>query len=148
HEHVTRAPLVSHRRRLLLAPQPRGWWWSRHRRPPTERGRALGCLGPDRPSTTASPQAAVSNACRAARRLSAARLAGFAVLSALVEEVDQHVVAEGVRRREEGAAAVQLHHPLDEAAEVIALVEHERVDADAVTGAAHDLLEGLLDRDG
>ena len=60
-------------------------------------------------------------------------LAGAALLlAAVVEEVDEHVVAEGLGRGEERPAPVHLHHPLDEVAQVGALVEHERVDADAV----------------
>ena len=42
------------------------------------------------------------------------RSAGAALRALLVEEVDEHVVAEGLGRREERPAAVHLHHPLDE----------------------------------
>ena len=68
-------------------------------------------------------------------------------VAAVVEEVDQHVVTEGVGVGEEGATTVDVHHALDERPQVVGLVEHERVDADAVARAAHDLLQRLLDRD-
>src|SRR5215216_1635029 len=72
--------------------------------------------------------------------------AGAAGFALLFEEVDEDVVAEGVGGREERSSFVHTHHALDEAAEVVALVEHEGVDADALAGAAHDFLERLLDR--
>src|SRR5215211_3136749 len=72
--------------------------------------------------------------------------AGAAGFALLFEEVDEDVVAEGVGGREERSPFVHTHHALDEAAEVVALVEHEGVDADALAGAAHDFLERLLDR--
>src|SRR5215470_7113213 len=60
--------------------------------------------------------------------------------AAMVEEVDQHVVAQRVGVGEEGAPAVDARHALDEVAQVVALVEHEGVDADAVARAPHHLL--------
>src|SRR5262245_51083755 len=49
----------------------------------------------------------------------------------VLEEVDQHVVAQRVGRREERTPAIDAHHALDERLQRVALVEHERVDADA-----------------
>src|SRR5882724_5377582 len=46
--------------------------------------------------------------------------AGAALLATVVEEVDEHVVAEGVGVGEEGAATVDAHHLLDERLEVVA----------------------------
>ena len=63
----------------------------------------------------------------------------------ILEEVDEYIVAEGVGCGEESTSAVELHHPLDEVAQVVALVEHKRVDADPVPRAAHDLFQRLFD---
>jgi len=46
----------------------------------------------------------------------------FLMLATVVEEVDQHVVAEGVGRGEERAALVHLHHALDELTQIISLL--------------------------
>src|SRR5262245_25905707 len=73
--------------------------------------------------------------------------AGAAAFALVVEEVDEHVVAEAVGVGEERAPTVDPHHLLDERAEVVTLVEHEGVDADAVARAPHHFLQRLLDRD-
>src|SRR5215510_11208063 len=65
----------------------------------------------------------------------------------VIEEVDEHVVAQRVGVGEERAPTVDTRHALDEVAQVVALVEHEGVDADAVARAPHHLLQRLLDRD-
>src|SRR5450759_3335025 len=83
----------------------------------------------------------------AGRRPTGRGSAGAPLLASLLEEVDQHVVAQVVRRGEERPSPVQLHHALDEAAQVVALIEHEGVDADALARAAHHLFERLLDGD-
>ena len=67
-----------------------------------------------------------------------------------VEEVDEHVLTERVGRGEEGAAAVEPGHLLDEVAQCGRRIEHERVDTDAVAGApchlAHRCFNGLVHR--
>src|SRR6478672_6166501 len=62
------------------------------------------------------------------------------------DEVDEHVLAEAIGGREEGAAPVDPGHLLDERGESVALLQHEGVDGDAVAGAALDFLERLLQR--
>src|SRR5262245_9712784 len=64
----------------------------------------------------------------------------------LLDEVHEHVVAEGLGRREERTPSVQLRELLDEGLEVAVGVEHERVDADALTSAAGHFLERRVDR--
>src|SRR6476646_1582940 len=64
---------------------------------------------------------------------------GAQQLTLLLDEVDQHVVAEGLGRREERPALVQLRELLDETLEAAVGIEHERVDPDPVLGAAGHL---------
>src|SRR3990172_4722776 len=76
------------------------------------------------------------------RRHAGVRLRGGAPLVADV--VHEHVLAEALRRGEEGAAAVDLRHLLDEGRQHRAPLEHEGVDGDALARAALDLSEGFL----
>ena len=64
----------------------------------------------------------------------------------LLDEVDEHVVAEGLGRGEERPAPVHLGELLDERPQVAGGVEHERVDADALAGAARHLAQRRVDR--
>src|SRR5579884_4262059 len=65
---------------------------------------------------------------------------------ALLDEVDQDVVPQGLRGGEEGPALVELGQLLHEVLQVAGGIEHEGVDADALAGAAGHLGEGRLDR--
>src|SRR5437588_69212 len=64
----------------------------------------------------------------------------------LLDEVDQHVVAQRLGGGEEGPAPVELGQPLDEGLQIAGGVEHEGVDADPLPGAAGHLGEGRLHR--
>ncbi len=63
-----------------------------------------------------------------------------------LHEVDQDVVAEVLRRREERPSAVDLGHLLDERSQRSVGAEAERVDPDLFLRAPHDLTERGLDR--
>ena len=77
----------------------------------------------------------------------AGRSAGGARLLRLPShEVDEHVVTEILRRGEERTTPVDLGHLLDECAQRPVGAEHERVDADLLLRAAHDLAQRCLDR--
>src|SRR3990172_1911509 len=64
----------------------------------------------------------------------------------VADVIHEHVLAEALRRGEEGAAAVDLRHLLDERRQHRAPLEHEGVDGDALARAALDFLERLLER--
>src|SRR5919198_2436250 len=61
-------------------------------------------------------------------------------------EVDEDVLAQPLRRRIEGASAVEPGHERNELGQRPGSLEHERVDRDPLLRAALDLAEGLLDR--
>src|SRR4051812_801183 len=76
---------------------------------------------------------------------SAASAAAASELLLVLDEIDEHVVTKGLGCREERATAVDRRQLLDERLEVAVGVEHERVDADVVLGAANDLAQCCLD---
>src|SRR5712691_11968561 len=78
----------------------------------------------------------------AASAIRAGRLGHGPALRA--DEVHEHVLAEAIGRREESAAAIDAGHLLHEGGQGVALLEHERVDRDALARAALDFLERLL----
>src|SRR3954454_6559387 len=66
---------------------------------------------------------------------------------ALVRDViDQDVFAEAIRRGDEDAAGVDPRQVVDELHHVRRALEHEGVNGDAVTRAADDLAQRLLER--
>src|SRR2546422_11493446 len=68
------------------------------------------------------------------------------VAALVADVVDQDVLAEAVGAGEERAALVDAGQLLDELREHPALLEHERVDGDALARAALDFLQRLLER--
>src|SRR4030095_225603 len=68
------------------------------------------------------------------------------VTALVTDVVDESVLAEAVGTGEERAALVDAGQLLDELREHPALLEHERVDGDALARAALDFLQRLLER--
>src|SRR5262245_25616086 len=64
----------------------------------------------------------------------------------MLDEVDEHVVAERLGRREERSSPVELGELLHEALQRGVGIEHEGVDADLLASAASDLTERGVDR--
>ena len=64
----------------------------------------------------------------------------------MLDEVDEHVVAEGLVRGKERAPAVHLGDLLDERGEVARGIEHEGVDANAISRTPHDFAQREVDR--
>src|SRR5271165_7091274 len=69
-------------------------------------------------------------------------------LAPVLDEVDEHVVAQGVMRREEGTTPVELSYLLDEVPQVPSRVQGEGVYPDPFARAAQDLLQRRIDRGG
>src|ERR1700682_2346374 len=129
----------------------RGWWCRSRRscprvtRPPA--GKLTSCRYPRRrfPHTPSPPPPT-----RTATALSAVDASTSRAATAIVDEVDEDVVAQALAVDEEGPAPVEPGQALDEVAQVVVGLEHETVDGESLLGAPLHLhqgaAEGFLDR--
>src|SRR5262249_2571685 len=102
---------------------------------------------PPAPMSKRSRHARLNARCASSRgaRSDDPRTSGDA--AALVADVvDEDVLAEAIRASEEGSALVDAGQLIDELREHPALLEHERVDGNALARAALHFLQGLLER--